>query len=154
MKKVLKACPCVLRRENGRTRILFFEHPTAGRQLVKGTVEPGEPLADAALRELAEESGLTAATVRGKIGVWDRYPGAGPDEAGPAEHHEWHLFEVGMDPEIPVPSGWSHRAEGSPAEEGLVFRFGWMDLDAELDGFAPWWGGVFAQIRAYAARQA
>ncbi len=36
----------------------MFRHPLAGIQLVKGTVEPSENPADAARRELFEESGL------------------------------------------------------------------------------------------------
>ena len=36
----------------------MFRHPLAGIQLVKGTVEPSEKPADAARRELFEESGL------------------------------------------------------------------------------------------------
>jgi len=36
----------------------MFRHPLAGIQLAKGTVEPSESPADAARRELFEESGL------------------------------------------------------------------------------------------------
>lgn len=39
--------------------ILLFQHPTAGIQLPAGTVEPEEPFEAAALRELAEETGVT-----------------------------------------------------------------------------------------------
>jgi 8-oxo-dGTP pyrophosphatase MutT (NUDIX family) len=38
--------------------LLLFEHPHGGNQLPAGTVEPGEPHADAAAREAREESGL------------------------------------------------------------------------------------------------
>ena len=38
----------------------MFRHPLAGIQLVKGTVEPSENPADAARRELFEESGLVS----------------------------------------------------------------------------------------------
>ena len=34
------------------SRILVFRHPSAGIQLIKGTIEPGECASDAALREL------------------------------------------------------------------------------------------------------
>ncbi|MBI5302308.1 MAG: NUDIX domain-containing protein [Chloroflexi bacterium] len=38
--------------------VLLFEHPYAGIQIPAGTVEEGEPFAQAALREAREESGL------------------------------------------------------------------------------------------------
>ena len=63
-----KACPVVLRR--GQTlEILAFEHPLAGLQLVKGSVEPGEPTDVAAVRELFEEAGITA-TAKHALGEW------------------------------------------------------------------------------------
>jgi 8-oxo-dGTP pyrophosphatase MutT (NUDIX family) len=49
----MKACPVVLR-SLGDGEILAFEHPLAGWQLVKGTVEAGELPRDAAIRELYE----------------------------------------------------------------------------------------------------
>jgi 8-oxo-dGTP pyrophosphatase MutT (NUDIX family) len=39
--------------------LLTFVHPSGGRQLPAGSVEPGEPFADAALREVREETGVT-----------------------------------------------------------------------------------------------
>jgi 8-oxo-dGTP pyrophosphatase MutT (NUDIX family) len=59
-----KACPVLLRqRQNTNERqleVLAFRHPLAGLQLVKGTIEPGELPAHAALRELWEEAGIEA----------------------------------------------------------------------------------------------
>jgi 8-oxo-dGTP pyrophosphatase MutT (NUDIX family) len=52
-----KVCPIVFRDVSMR-QILAFEHPRAGVQLVKGYIEPGETVRAAALRELAEESGI------------------------------------------------------------------------------------------------
>lgn len=60
-----KVCPVVLRQGNEGTEILVFRHPLAGVQLVKGTREAGESIAQAALRELAEESGITSGAVIG-----------------------------------------------------------------------------------------
>ena len=50
-----KACP-VMFRDSSMRKILAFEHPEAGVQLVKGSIEPGENPRLAALRELAEEA--------------------------------------------------------------------------------------------------
>lgn len=64
-----KSCPIVLRERGGVLQILAFEHPLAGRQLVKGSIEPGESAADAAVRELREEAGLQA-TAFEHLGDW------------------------------------------------------------------------------------
>ena len=48
-----KACPVVIRHP-AAPEILAFEHPLAGLQLVKGSIEPNETAAAAAVRELYE----------------------------------------------------------------------------------------------------
>ena|SRR5215813_1489450 len=65
-----KVCPVVLRRSGETLQILVFEHPLAGRQLVKGTIESGESVEIAALRELSEESGIESASVLRHLGTW------------------------------------------------------------------------------------
>ena len=47
----------------GMHDLLVFRHPTAGVQLPAGTVEAGESMETAVLREAAEESGLTDITL-------------------------------------------------------------------------------------------
>jgi 8-oxo-dGTP pyrophosphatase MutT (NUDIX family) len=49
--------------------LLLFEHPHAGIQIPAGTVEPGETPESAAVREAAEETGLTALTLRRALGT-------------------------------------------------------------------------------------
>lgn len=57
------SCPVVLiRRET--LKILAFEHPLAGLQRVKGSVEPGESTALTAVRELKEEAGIQSTVKR------------------------------------------------------------------------------------------
>lgn len=53
-----KVCPVILREKNHILEVLLFKHPTAGIQLVKGTIEKSEPIFQAAIRELYEESGI------------------------------------------------------------------------------------------------
>jgi 8-oxo-dGTP pyrophosphatase MutT (NUDIX family) len=50
--------------------LLLLEHPFAGIQIPAGTVEDETP-EDAVLREVAEETGLDSATVRGYLGSDD-----------------------------------------------------------------------------------
>lgn len=70
-------------RDPGRRELLVFDHsnPLAGTQVPAGTVEPGEELAVAALREAREESGL-----EGLLLVGD--PLRGPSDL---RDGEWYL---------------------------------------------------------------
>lgn len=108
-----KACAVVL--SSGlRPRILLFRHPLAGVQLVKGSIEKGETPGQAALRELAEESGITVATIKDDLGCWD------------AEHlgqvWSFQLCEVAE----PLPEQWSHQTLD---DHGHLFEFFWAELD-------------------------
>jgi len=51
--------------------LLVFRHPYAGFQIPAGTVEPGESAAAAALREVREETGLTAVQIEEAWGYQD-----------------------------------------------------------------------------------
>ena len=73
--------------------LLCFQHPNAGIQLPARTVEPGEEPAEAALREVREEAGLTqvamdrhrllGAAVGGRVcGDPPRYPSLCPPRPG------------------------------------------------------------------------
>ncbi|WP_193075571.1 NUDIX hydrolase [Pseudomonas sp. FME51] len=64
-----KSCPVVLRNRE-EIEILAFQHPIAGLQLVKGTIEPGENPREAAVRELAEEAGILAVEITSDLGLW------------------------------------------------------------------------------------
>ncbi|WP_284619594.1 NUDIX hydrolase [Aquabacterium humicola] len=120
-----KACPVVLRGEGTATEILAFVHPLAGRQLVKGTIEPGESPAQAALRELAEEAGLQATVAAGALGDW-------PSGFRGQVWSFQRVHCVG-----PMPDGWTHACAD---DGGHVFRFFWHRLHG-----APGadWHGVY-----------
>ncbi|MEM7711475.1 MAG: NUDIX domain-containing protein, partial [Pseudomonadota bacterium] len=83
------ACPVVRR----GPEVLAFRHPLAGLQLVKGGIEPGETPAGAALRELAEEAGVTGREARPM----------GDFRAGGLH---WHLLSVRTGP---LSDRWIHR---------------------------------------------
>lgn len=54
-----KVTAFITRRRNDATELLVFRHPYAGIQVPAGTVELGESIEAALLREVQEESGLT-----------------------------------------------------------------------------------------------
>ncbi|HBO0858111.1 NUDIX domain-containing protein [Pseudomonas aeruginosa] len=109
-----KSCPVVLR---GREtlEILAFEHPLAGLQLVKGSVEPGEPTDLAAIRELKEEAGIQS-TVKRNLGEWRSIV-----TGHKWTFHECHVAQV-------LPDTWVHFAEDDGGHE---FRFFWHPLMSE-----------------------
>jgi 8-oxo-dGTP pyrophosphatase MutT (NUDIX family) len=108
-----KACPVVTRHGALGDDILVFRHPAAGVQLVKGTIEVGETAAEAALRELAEESGIVSAELAGSIGVWNSGYGG----------EIWEFFEIRV--LDPLPERWQHFAHDDGGHE---FQFYWHPL--------------------------
>ncbi|MNJ31010.1 dihydroneopterin triphosphate pyrophosphatase [compost metagenome] len=108
-----KACAVVLS-PAPHPRILLFRHPQAGVQLVKGTIEKDETPAQAALRELQEESGIRAAHVSSDLGCWD---------AGHLDQiWSFHLCQA----HAPLPEQWSHHTLD---DNGHCFEFFWASLD-------------------------
>ncbi|MNM81974.1 NUDIX domain protein [compost metagenome] len=108
-----KACAVVLS-PSAQPGILLFRHPQAGVQLVKGSIENGETPREAALRELAEESGIQDATIKDDLGCWD---------AGHlGQTWSFHLCRV----EGAVPERWCHQTLD---DHGHTFAFFWASLD-------------------------
>lgn len=112
-----KACPVVLRRHHGITQILAFRHPVAGFQLVKGTIEHGEPAAVAAIRELFEESGIRDAQVTADLGLW----------RAPYQDQVWSFQLCETAAELLDAWVFETRDDG-----GHVFEFFWHALEAEF----------------------
>lgn len=131
--KPSKVCPVVLRNKKGVPQILAFEHPHAGFQLVKGTIETGETLGGAALRELAEESGITQAYSDGSLGIWK------------SDHEDqiWAFERVQVT--LRLPDSWEYATlDGG----GLVFRFFWQPLEGRLGrGWHPVYHRAIGFIR-------
>jgi len=125
-----KACPVVLRQREV-LEILAFEHPLAGFQLVKGTVETDElPLA-AALRELYEEAGISEATFEQSLGV-------------AKSNHQGQVWSFHVcKPHDDLPDTWIHRVSD---DGGHDFRFFWQPLyDEPCEG----WHKVFRWALGY-----
>ncbi len=128
-----KAVACVVRPSAsavGGHELLVFDHPVAGTQVPKGTMDPGEGVTDAARRELLEESGVSEVRDARILGSWMRRIGAGPREDGRAEFHLWHIVLLHAARELP--DAWNHTAHGSPEEDGLVFAYRWVQIDDDL----------------------
>lgn len=109
-----KSCPVVLRNVNGNgIEILAFQHPLAGLQLVKGTIEPDEKPDEAAIRELGEESGILEAEAIFNLGLW---------KSG-YKNQIWsfHLCRVNQK----IPDEWVHHTLD---DGGHDFKFFWHPL--------------------------
>lgn len=126
-----KACPVVFR-DRSLTRLLVFRHPSAGVQLVKGTIEPGEHPGDAALRELCEESGICDARVDRDLGVW----------SSGFEGQVWSLH-VCSTPR-PLPEFWVRHNKD---DGGIDLKFYWHPIEeAPQEDWHALFQRAFAEI--------
>ena len=110
----------VLRETASGPELLVFDHvdvPDAGTQVPAGGLEPGESVEEAALREVAEETGLTEATVVRRLGVSER---PHPDTGAP-QHTTYVLMRYdGRANEHAAP--WTWKVEGAGEDGGMLFR--------------------------------
>lgn len=100
--------------------LLVFEHADhdAGVQVPGGTVESGEQLTGAAVRELREEAGVVADDVE-PLGVVDR------PHPRRSVVHERLVFHVPVDEPR---DRWTHVVEGGGEDDGLTFECYWLPL--------------------------
>jgi 8-oxo-dGTP pyrophosphatase MutT (NUDIX family) len=112
-----KACPVVLRYNHNALELLAFRHPNASKQLVKGGIKKGEPLENACVRELQEESGIQAQVVR-QLGSWE--PGF--------KNQVWGFCL--MHYEGVLPDSWDFFTQD---DDGHIFSFFWHPLSGRPD---------------------
>ena len=113
-----KVCPVILRQQDDTWQILAFRHPTAGTQLIKGTLEHGEKPEEGVLRELAEESGILHAAVVKELGELDMHAAA----------QHWHIFLCHVADDLP--EEWDFfTTDGG----GQLFHFFWHNLTEAPD---------------------
>jgi 8-oxo-dGTP pyrophosphatase MutT (NUDIX family) len=128
----MKACAVVLHPDGAPARLLAFEHPKAGLQLVKGGIEPGETPQYAAMRELYEEAGLESTA-------------ALPLCIDEIDGVLWHFVLCRAKP--PVHERWQHLCKD---DGGLLFRFFWQQIDEahQFEGpFEQAWSTICAALR-------
>ncbi|MFX1284201.1 MAG: NUDIX domain-containing protein [Promethearchaeota archaeon] len=71
-KVVEKVTAFITRNKKEKNELLLFIHPNAGIQIPAGTVEKGETVKEALMREVTEETGLKKISIRNYIGFKDR----------------------------------------------------------------------------------
>ena len=123
---VKKAFAYVTRRLDGTKQLLVFCSPSQHVEVPKGTVEAGEDLTLAVLRELREESGIATVRVIHKIGERTTWVHGGPEMNGPMEEQRHYAYE--LEAGCPVLETWDHTVSCVGIEDGLVFRYEWRDL--------------------------
>ncbi|ENV31538.1 NUDIX domain-containing protein [Acinetobacter gerneri] len=133
--KMEKVVPVLLRQTHHEKQILVFRHPLAGVQIVKGTVEEHETLENAALRELAEESGIKDAHIQTHLGIFI------PSEIGP----HWHVFLCETESELA--DHWNHFCQD---DGGLNFDFFWYPLNQQPTSE---WHQLFVELFQYIQKQ-
>jgi len=116
---VSKVIGYITQQKQSVIQLLVFEHVDveAGVQVPKGTVEPGEVLLDAILRELREETGLAISDRVQYIGSLIRF-----DQA-------WNFFAVKGDANLP--DTWVQCVGGDGEDKGMKFRYYWVPLTPE-----------------------
>jgi len=131
---VKKVVPIVIRRRDS-PEILAFRHPRGDSQLVKGTLEEGEEPECAALRELAEESGIRDATVERALGRL----------VFPEIAQDWYFFLCRVPG--PLAEEWSFFTQD---DGGHLFEFFWQVLEAGPDSS---WHEDFCRALSFVRRQ-
>ena len=122
MNRKVKVYGYLIREQQGDTQVLVFDHvdfPEAGTQVPGGTVDPGEGLAEAVLREVFEESGVDGLIVVRELGVMEL---AVPERDEVQERHFFHLTA-----DRDLPEEWVHVVSSGTEDTGLRFRFFWLD---------------------------
>jgi len=109
--------------DKGQQQLLVFVHhdyPEAGIQVSGGTVEEGESLEMAIMRELEEEAGLQQLSVTNKLTETVYY------NSYKQEYQNQHVFLVQSYTKLP--EKWNYYVTGDGEDRGLSYLFFWIDV--------------------------
>lgn len=123
MNHKIKVYGYLIREQANRAQVLVFDHvdfPEAGTQVPGGTVDPGEGLAEAVLREFFEEAGVDGLTMVRELGVMELIV---PERSEVQERHFFHLTT-----DRDLPEEWVHVVSSGTEDAGLRFRCFWLDV--------------------------
>ena len=116
-------------------KLLVFSHtryPEAGIQVPAGTVEEGESLEEAVLREAREETALDDLEIQSYLGVRE-YDLSALDGVGVQRRHFFHLALCGE-----APARWRHyeKYPSDGSTEPIDFEFFWARFPGEVPELA------------------
>ena len=126
-------------------KLLVFSHtcyPEAGIQVPAGTVEEGEPLDEAVLREAREETGLEGLRIQSYLGVRE-YDLSAFDLSGVQRRHFFHLALCGE-----APTRWRHYEQypSDGSTEPIEFEFFWARFPGEVPELAGGQGELLHRL--------
>ncbi|MBO1579413.1 NUDIX domain-containing protein [Bacillus sp. XF8] len=113
----------ITREKEGVTQLLVFTHrdmPEAGIQVPGGTVDEGEKLEAAVLREVLEESGIRHLCIERFIDDYIIYV------KEKQEYQKRHFFHISLLTD--VKDMWEHIVSAGEEDEGLTFCYEWVDI--------------------------
>ena len=102
----------------GPELLVFASLDEPGFEAPKGSAQPGEAPAQAAMREVFEESGLCALTLIKELGqtLWQ------------AEQQTFFLFRAGE----PLPDRFEHVVTGHDGDRGMCYQYRWLAITPAL----------------------
>jgi 8-oxo-dGTP diphosphatase len=127
-------------------KLLVFSHPRypeAGIQVPAGTVEEGESLEEAVLREAREETGLEGLRIQSYLGVRE-YDLSASDRSGVQRRHFFHLALCGE-----APTRWRHyeKYPSDGSTEPIEFEFFWARFPGEVPELAGGQGELLHRLQ-------
>lgn len=144
--RVPKGVALVVRRRGADIELLVFDHPTTPPQIPKGTLEMGEDPVDGTLRELAEETGLSAVRILRTLSPLDI-----DDDWEDAVSPRQRWYPVVLTPTRDVPRDWSHRVRGDGADAGMTFHCRFVALGAAKEELHRLFGPLVDRLLGPAA---